>query len=72
MHDVHELKRDVSEVKLAVSGDSDLGVKGLAKRVNMLELWRDRINLRVAYASGAGAAIVLGVKAGIEYLIQHK
>ena len=63
---------DVAEIKTAIVGNSKLGIEGISKRVESLEKWRTKLNLRIAFWSGAGAFAVLLVKSGFEYLTNHK
>lgn len=70
--ELKQLVQDVREIKLAVTGDTSLGIPGLGKRVTMLENWKNQITFKIAFSSGVGAALVFGAKAGIEYLINHK
>jgi hypothetical protein len=55
---LEELRHNMRDVKLAVCGDTDIGISGLVKDVADLKDWRRRIDLRVAWISGATALAV--------------
>ncbi len=67
-HDMEQLFRDIEEIKRAVIGDTKWGQKGLIRRVDGLESWKDSINLKIAYTTGFVVAIVEILKFGLEYL----
>lgn len=80
---LRQLIRDVEEIKLAVTGDSSLGMEGLAKRVQKAESgiaefksWRNKLNLKVAYTAGAVSGLTFwcseGIKAAVIAIFQHK
>lgn len=60
----------MQEIKLAVSGDTGLGIEGLGKRVTSLEKWRTKFNLKVASFSGIAAGLTFGGLEGIKALIE--
>lgn len=70
--DIRQLINDVAEIKTAIVGNSKLGIEGLSKRVDSLEKWRTKLNLRIAFWSGAGTLIVFLAKAGLDFLSNHK
>ena len=55
--EIRAARKDLDEIRLAVTGDSKLGIDGIPKRIKRLETWRNTINLRVAYTAGAVSAI---------------
>lgn len=68
-----ELKRqsrDLEEIKMSVSGSTKLGIKGLAKRMEIIESWRDNINLKVAYTAGIVSGATFGGLEGIKFVYE--
>lgn len=63
-----QLVNDVAEIKKALVGDTKWRTPGLIKEVESLKAWRDKMNLRIMFWSGAGAVVVFALKAGLEYL----
>lgn len=70
MDELRRQTRDLEEIKMSVSGSTKLGIKGLAKRMEVLESWKDNITLRVAYTSGLVSGITFGGLEGIKALIE--
>ena len=80
--EIRAVAKDVEEIKMAVSGDTHLGIDGIVKRVSRNEAeiqsfkkWRNQIHLKVAYTTGIVTGLTFlggeGVKALIE-LFTHK
>ncbi len=68
MEELRRQTRDLEEIKMSVSGSTKLGIKGLAKRMEVLESWKDNINLRVAYTSGVVSGLTFGGLEGVKAL----
>lgn len=63
-----DLIMDVKQIKQAVVGDTKWGQKGLIKRVELLESWKDSVNLKTAFYSGSATVVVLVVGKLIEHI----
>lgn|SRR6185312_12920218 len=74
-----ELKRqskDLEEIKMSISGNTRLGIKGLVKRldaqesdIESLKSWRTNINLKVAYTAGIVSGVTFGGLEGIKAIV---
>lgn len=62
MDDVKEVKEYLREIKVALEGNSKLGIKGIVKMVERHENWINNVNLRVAFWSGVSTTVVLVAK----------
>ncbi len=60
--DVSDMKDDIHDVKMAVVGNEKLGIPGLSARVNLLEVWRRNLDLRIATMSGGVFVVLFAVK----------
>ena len=49
--------RTLEEIKLALEGNTRLGIEGLVKKVNRHDSWITNMNLRMAGFGGAGAVV---------------
>ena len=62
--DIQEMKHALSRIEIALTGDEDLGHRGLVSRVGQLEAAVESLKLDrkivVAWAAGAGAVILAG------------
>lgn len=56
--DWQQLKNDVKDIKIAVSGDEKFGVTGLASRVHAVEKKLKVLDIRIATIIG-GSAVLL-------------
>lgn len=59
---LEQIAEDVREIKLAVKGDSSIGMTGLVEDVRELKSWRNSIDLRVASIGGGAAVLVMIAK----------
>jgi len=69
--ELQELFNDVKEIRRAVVGETKWGEKGLIKRVESIESWKNNINLKVAWTSGLVVGAIECAKYGLE-LLKHK
>ena len=69
LDELRVVRDDVAEIRLAVTGDTRLGIEGLPKRIKKLESWRHSINIRVAYTAGVVSALSLGGLEGIKMVV---
>jgi hypothetical protein len=53
-----QLINDVHEVKSAIVGNEKFGQIGLVARMDRIENWRVRIDLRIAMVAGATTAVI--------------
>lgn len=67
---LREILRDLQEIKMCVSGDTHLGIPGLAKRVDSLEKWRSKFTLKVAGLAGLAGGLTFGTSEGIKTLVE--
>lgn len=63
-----QLVEDVAAIKRAVIGEEKTGQKGLVKRMEIIEIWKDSITIRIATISGG--LFVVGIIA--RYIITGK
>jgi hypothetical protein len=63
-----KLLEDVGRIRRAVLGEEQLEQHGLVHRVGDLERWRDKVMVKVAFASG----MVFVVSVAIKFLISGK
>lgn len=56
--DWQQLKSDVKDIKIAVSGDEKIGITGLASRVHSVEKKLKVLDIRIATIIG-GSAVLL-------------
>ncbi len=75
--EVKMVGRDIEEIKLAITGDTKLGLKGFVKRMDFnesdilsLKKWRDAINMKVAYTAGIVSGITFGGLEGLKMLVE--
>ncbi len=57
------MAEDIREIKLAVLGDEDIGLKGVVGDMKEMKMFRSSLTLKVAAVSGFVAACVVGGKA---------
>jgi len=63
-----ESERLVRELHLAICGAEELGVRGLAKDVQDLKSWRQKMDLRVAGIAGGISVLAIVAKRFLEHL----
>lgn len=71
LEEIRKLREDISEIRMAVAGDTKLGIEGLPKRIKKLENWRHSIDMRVAYTAGVVSALSFGGLEGLKMIVDH-
>lgn len=54
-----ELIEHIREIRLALEGNTKLGIEGMVRMVKRHDDWITNMNLRIAMWSGIGAVVVL-------------
>jgi hypothetical protein len=75
---LRDQSRDLQEIKLAIVGDTKLGMDGIAKRITKAELrvakledWRNKFTLKVVTVSALAGGMTFGTSEGIKAVIQE-
>lgn len=66
---IAQLTSDVHDIKRALVGSKEYSEPGLIRDVNDLKKWRQAINLRVAFWTGAAATVVFIANHVFDYLV---
>lgn len=69
--------KDLEEIKIAVTGNTKLGIRGIVKQLEMHELeisalkaWKNNITNRVATVSGLVGGATFGVLEGFKWIVE--
>ena len=77
LRDLRQLSRELEEIKMSITGNTKLGIKGIAKRLDgqdvdleSLKSWRANINLKVAYTAGIVSGMTFGSLEGLKAILE--